>query len=239
MTYRANPRDGIAWVTGASSGIGRGVALELARRGYVVAASARRADELQSLASEAAGLAGRIEPAPVDVTDREAMAKVVADIEARAPIALAFLNAGGSFDDAPGDFGGDGFRKTFELNVFGVVNGLNPLMNAMKAQGQGPDRDQWIDRRLWRPAGRRRLCAEQGGDHQPRRRRQIFRRPQRRDRPDRQSRLRAHAVDRRQCPFRCPASSIATTPAGASATVSNAPGSRSLSRAGSPGCSRR
>jgi NAD(P)-dependent dehydrogenase (short-subunit alcohol dehydrogenase family) len=137
MTYRANPRDGIAWVTGASSGIGRGVALELARRGYVVAASARRSDELQSLASEASGLAGRIEPAPVDVTDREAMARAVADIEARAPIALAFLNAGGSFDDASGDFGGEGFRKTFELNVFGVVNGLNPLMNAMKARGRG------------------------------------------------------------------------------------------------------
>ena len=100
-------------------------------------ASARRVDELQSLASEAAGLAGRIEPAPVDATDREAMAKTVADIEARAPIALAFLNAGGSFEDAPGDFGGEGFRKTFELNLFGVVNGLNPVMKAMKARGRG------------------------------------------------------------------------------------------------------
>ena len=137
MTYRANPRDGAAWVTGASSGIGRGVALELARRGYVVAASARRVEELQSLATEAAGLAGRVEPAPVDVTDREAMAKTVADIEARAPIALAFLTAGGSFEDAPGDFGGGGFRSTFELNVFGVVNGLNPVMKAMKARGRG------------------------------------------------------------------------------------------------------
>jgi NAD(P)-dependent dehydrogenase (short-subunit alcohol dehydrogenase family) len=137
MTYRAHPRDGIAWVTGASSGIGRGVALELAKRGYVVAASARRAEELQTLASEAAGLAGRIEPAPVDVTDREATAKAVAQIEARGPIALAFLNAGSSFDDAPGDIGGAGFRQTFELNVFGVVNSLNPLMNAMKKRGKG------------------------------------------------------------------------------------------------------
>ena len=137
MTYRANPRDGAAWVTGASSGIGRGVALELARRGYVVVASARRAEELQTLKGEAAGLAGRIEPAPVDVTDREAMAKLVAGIEANGPIALAFLNAGGSFDDPPGDFGGAGFHKTFELNVYGVVNGLNPLMNAMRKRGKG------------------------------------------------------------------------------------------------------
>jgi NAD(P)-dependent dehydrogenase (short-subunit alcohol dehydrogenase family) len=137
MTYRAHPRDGIAWVTGASSGIGRGVALELAKRGYVVAASARRAEELRALAGEATGLAGRIEPAPLDVTDREATAKAVAEIETRGPIALAFLNAGSSFDDAPGDIGGAGFRQTFELNVFGVANCLNPLMNAMKKRGKG------------------------------------------------------------------------------------------------------
>jgi NAD(P)-dependent dehydrogenase (short-subunit alcohol dehydrogenase family) len=137
MTYRASPADGCAWVTGASSGIGRGVALELARRGYVVVASARRVEELQALAKEAADLTGRIEPAPVDVADRAGMAKAVADIEARGPIALAFLNAGGSFADAPGDFGGDGFRRTFELNVFGVVNGLNPVMNAMRRRGKG------------------------------------------------------------------------------------------------------
>lgn len=137
MPYRAHPRDGIAWVTGASSGIGRGVALELARRGYVVAASARRAEELQALARDATGLAGGIEPAPLDVTDREATAKVVGEIEARGPIVLAFLNAGGSFADPPGDFGGAAFRQTFELNVFGVANGLNPLMNTMKARGRG------------------------------------------------------------------------------------------------------
>ena len=137
MTYRANPRDGSAWVTGASSGIGRGVALELARRGYVVFASARRLGELQALASEAAGLPGRIEPAQVDVTDRQATAQCVSEIEARGPIALAFLNAGVSLRDPPGDFGGAAFRQTFELNLFGVVNGLNPLMETMRKRGRG------------------------------------------------------------------------------------------------------
>jgi NAD(P)-dependent dehydrogenase (short-subunit alcohol dehydrogenase family) len=138
VTYRANPREGLAWVTGASSGIGRGVALELARRGYLVAASARRAAALDDLAREAAGLAGRIEPRPADVTNREAIARLIPDIEAKfGPIALAFLNAGGSFADAPGDFGGAGFRQTFELNVAGVANGLNPLLKAMRARGKG------------------------------------------------------------------------------------------------------
>jgi NAD(P)-dependent dehydrogenase (short-subunit alcohol dehydrogenase family) len=137
MIYRASPGDGAAWVTGASSGIGRSVALELARRGYVVFASARRAEDLQALASEAAGLAGRIEPAPLDVCDRRATTQTVAEIEARGPIALAFLNAGGSFTDLRGDFGGENFRKTFELNVFGIANGLNELMKAMGTRRRG------------------------------------------------------------------------------------------------------
>ncbi|MGD0641808.1 MAG: SDR family NAD(P)-dependent oxidoreductase [Roseiarcus sp.] len=137
MIYRAKPADGAAWVTGASAGIGRGVALELARRGYEVHATARRADELASLAREAQGLEGRVVAAPGDVTDREGMARLVADIESRRAIALAFLNAGGSFRDAPGDFGGEGFAGTFALNVQGVVNGLNPIFNAMRARKRG------------------------------------------------------------------------------------------------------
>jgi NAD(P)-dependent dehydrogenase (short-subunit alcohol dehydrogenase family) len=137
MTYRAKPADGVAWVTGASAGIGRGVALELARRGYEVYASARRADELAALVREAEGFQGRIVAAPGDVTDREAMARLVAEIESQRPIALAFLNAGGNFQDAAGDFGGEGFARTFALNVQGVVNGLNPVFNAMRARKMG------------------------------------------------------------------------------------------------------
>jgi NAD(P)-dependent dehydrogenase (short-subunit alcohol dehydrogenase family) len=137
MTYRARPADGVAWVTGASAGIGRGVALELARRGYEVYATARRADELQSLAQEAQGLKGSVVPAPGDVTDRAGIARLVADIESKRPIALAFLNAGGSFRDAAGDFGGEGFARTFALNVQGVANGANPVFNAMRARKRG------------------------------------------------------------------------------------------------------
>ncbi len=137
MTYRAKPADGAAWVTGASAGIGRSVALALARRGYEVYATARRADELASLEREAQGLQGRVVAAPGDVTEREAVARLVADIESKRPIALAFLNAGGAFRDAAGDFGGDGFARTFALNVQGVANGYNPVFNAMRARRRG------------------------------------------------------------------------------------------------------
>lgn len=137
MSYRARPADGVAWVTGASTGIGRGVALELARSGYEVRATARRLDELRSLMREAERFSGRIAPMPGDVTDRLEMAALVATIESERPIALAFLNAGGSFADAPDDFGGEGFRRTFDLNVQGVANGVDPVLKAMKSRGRG------------------------------------------------------------------------------------------------------
>ncbi|MGH6840973.1 MAG: SDR family NAD(P)-dependent oxidoreductase, partial [Methylocella sp.] len=76
--YRALPSDGIAWVTGASSGIGRAVALELARRGFTVAATARRGAELDALAAQS----HRIFSFSGDVTDSATMAAMVCGIEA-------------------------------------------------------------------------------------------------------------------------------------------------------------
>ncbi|HYE48645.1 MAG TPA: SDR family NAD(P)-dependent oxidoreductase, partial [Azospirillaceae bacterium] len=70
------PGDGIAWITGASSGIGEAVALRLAAAGWTVAASARGAEKLAALAARAPG-PGRIVPAPLDVTDREAVRHTV------------------------------------------------------------------------------------------------------------------------------------------------------------------
>jgi NAD(P)-dependent dehydrogenase (short-subunit alcohol dehydrogenase family) len=137
MKYRAKPEDGVAWVTGASAGIGRGVALELARRGFVVHVTARRADELLTLAGEANGFPGQVVPMPGDVTDRPGMARLIAEIESARPIALAVFNAWGSFADASDDFGGDGFARTFDLNVQGVANGVNPVFNAMRARKRG------------------------------------------------------------------------------------------------------
>lgn len=131
----ARPADGIAWVTGASSGIGRFVALELARRGWTVVATARRAGDLASLAAQESR--GRIVPMTGDVCDRAGIAALVAQAEQRhGPIARAFLNAGisGGKRDA---FDPDAVWRTFEVNVGGVVNCLAPVIAAMAARGQG------------------------------------------------------------------------------------------------------
>lgn len=136
--YRASPRDGVAWITGASSGIGRAVALELASRGFAVAATARRAGELATLCAEAKAAGGRIDAFPGDVTDRAGLAALAARIEEEfGPVALAMLNAGANFPDLPRDCFGDGFRKTMALNFDGVLNGLAPLVPRMQARGRG------------------------------------------------------------------------------------------------------
>ncbi len=134
--YRAKPGDGVAWITGASTGIGRQLALDLAGKGYTVAATARGQDKLASLAAEAKG--GRIVPFPADVTDRAGMAKVVDDIERElGPVVLAIFNAGNYFPVKGKEPDPEKFEKTFQINVFGVMNGLSPVLARMRGRGRG------------------------------------------------------------------------------------------------------
>ena len=135
--FRAAPGDGVAWVTGASSGIGRAVSLELARRGFTVVVTARRLPELEAVAAEATG--GRIVAMAGDVTDREAMAALVGRIEAEVgPLALAFLNAGTFFPMKRGaPFDADLVARTFTINVVGTCNALAPVLARMTERGRG------------------------------------------------------------------------------------------------------
>ena len=133
------PGDGVAWITGASEGIGRALCLELVRRGWEVHATARSDSKLQALRMQVEAMegAGRIVPRPGDVTDAEAMARMVAEIEAARPIALAVLNAGVYLPMRAHEFDAEKARRTFEVNLGGVVNGLDPLLKAMIARGRG------------------------------------------------------------------------------------------------------
>jgi NAD(P)-dependent dehydrogenase (short-subunit alcohol dehydrogenase family) len=136
--YRAKPSDGVAWVTGASSGIGRGTALELARRGYTVIATARRLAELEALVAESAGVPGRVIAAIGDVTDGHGVFALVDQIEQNyGPIILAFLNAGIYFPLRAQPFDAEGFRKTFDVNVYGTINGLAALLPRMVERKSG------------------------------------------------------------------------------------------------------
>src|SRR6516165_9860622 len=85
----------VAVITGASSGIGRAVAKELAGRGCRLGLIARRADKLQALADEIRAAGGTAAHAVADVGDREhTLAAFRAVREQLGPVDLLFANAG-------------------------------------------------------------------------------------------------------------------------------------------------
>lgn len=137
-TFTATPADGSAWVTGASSGIGKALALELAGEGFTVYATARSEEALDELAGQSPGLKGRIIAAPGDVTDTEAMAEIAERIDADGNgLALAVFNAGVYLPVYGETIKVEDFDKTFAVNLSGVVNGLVPAIERMKARGRG------------------------------------------------------------------------------------------------------
>jgi len=130
------PGGRLVWITGASYGLGREVALQLARRGDRVAVSARSMDKLRALAGEAPE--GRILPYALDVTDGPATAEIVARIEAdHGPIDIALLNAGTHEPVSAGDFSAEKVRNLIELNLMGTANCLEPLLERFRQRGRG------------------------------------------------------------------------------------------------------
>lgn len=124
-----------AWITGASSGIGRALAVRLAEEGWTVAVSARDAQALAALAAEAAG---RIHAFPLDVTDAAASADTLAAIESRiGPVDLAVLNAGTYRHDSAAAFDAGMFRATIDVNLMGSVNCLAAILPGMMARRAG------------------------------------------------------------------------------------------------------
>lgn len=123
-----------AWVTGASSGIGRALTVELARRGVKVAASARSATKLAELTASHKTVIS----VPLDVTDanevRAAHARISAELGA---IDLAVLNAGVWHPMKATVFDAALVRHSMHVNYEGIANALEPLIAGMLANGRG------------------------------------------------------------------------------------------------------
>ena len=125
----------VAWITGASSGIGRSLAVRLAQNGWTVAASARSTAALENLAAE---LPGFIYPYPLDVTDRKATTAALAAIEANlAPVSLAIFGAGTYRRETLASFDAGEIGEMIWLNIMGTVNCLEPTMPQMLARRCG------------------------------------------------------------------------------------------------------
>jgi len=127
--------DKVAWITGASTGIGHALALRMARDGWTVAVSARSADALEAMATESGG---RIVAYPLDVTDEDASRAVAERIWAeQGGVDLAVLAAGLHLPLDGAAFEVEPFRRLMEINVMGVVHGLAGVVPAMVERGRG------------------------------------------------------------------------------------------------------
>src|SRR5471032_943930 len=118
----AADRKKLAWITGASTGIGAATAIALAQEGWDVVLTARSQDKLAQLTKLAGEFKGRLIPKPGDVTDKEGMRALVDDIERNlGPIDLAILNAGSYIPEDLKSFKGEDFISQVQLNLFGTV----------------------------------------------------------------------------------------------------------------------
>jgi short-subunit dehydrogenase len=123
-----------AWITGAGTGIGRELAVKLARAGVRVAASARSADRLGELGRAQAG----IFPVPVDVTDRAAVVAAHQHILATiGSVDLAVLNAGVWHPMCASEYDAERVAQSMNVNYLGIANALEPLIPSMIAAGKG------------------------------------------------------------------------------------------------------
>jgi NAD(P)-dependent dehydrogenase (short-subunit alcohol dehydrogenase family) len=103
---------GSALVTGASRGIGRALALELARRGFDTVATMRDTDAGADMAAEGAG---RLQVRRLDVTDPSTF-------DLPSDLRVLVNNAGIDTDYLPVEHANmEDWRRIFETNVFGVV----------------------------------------------------------------------------------------------------------------------
>lgn len=128
----ASSQGRVAFVTGASSGIGRATALALAAQGFITYATARRPEPLTELRAQ--GLRTLI----VDVTDEAALVAAVRAVEAEhGAIDVLVNNAGYGEMGAIEEVVLERWRDQFETNVFGLVRLSQLVLPGMRARGWG------------------------------------------------------------------------------------------------------
>ncbi|MBT5050560.1 MAG: SDR family NAD(P)-dependent oxidoreductase [Rhodospirillaceae bacterium] len=124
-------------VTGASSGIGAGLALAYAAPDAKLYLSGRNGDRLAEIADRCRAQGATVATEVLDVTDSAAMADWINRCDGTLPLDLVIANAGvsGGSDGVPG--GADGTRRIFAVNIDGVVNTVLPALDRMAGRGRG------------------------------------------------------------------------------------------------------
>ncbi len=128
----------IAFITGASSGIGLALAQELAANGYELALAARRQEQLSLLVSDVERAGIRALALPCDVTDPVQVKHAVTSAKDHfGRIDLAILSAGISEATSATQFIASRFERLLRTNLLGVAYCLEELLPLMQQQGGG------------------------------------------------------------------------------------------------------
>ena len=132
-------KDKVVLLTGASSGIGEGIALALAKKGAILGLLARRENLLADLAArcESGGAVARI--LPCDVTDAVAVQNAAQTLRSefgRIDILIANAGIGGNNAETR-DLQPDAVRKVIEINLLGAANSVYAVLPHMLERGTG------------------------------------------------------------------------------------------------------
>ncbi len=125
-------------ITGATAGIGKHVALHLARKGHKVFATGRNAAALARLLDEAKGTA--LETLQLDVTDAASIAAAKDEVERRtggAGLDVLVNNAGYGIAGPLEEVDESAVRAMFDTNVFGLVAVTRAFLPSMRRRGSG------------------------------------------------------------------------------------------------------
>lgn len=115
-------KDLVVWITGASAGLGREMAIQFAQQGAVVVISARRTDKLQEVQKLMEEMGAKVLSLPCDVIDEKQIEACVAKIiQHFGQLDIAIANAGygifGLIENAEAKH----WRRQFDVNVTGLV----------------------------------------------------------------------------------------------------------------------
>ena len=130
--------DKVILITGASSGIGEGIAREMGAAGAKVLLGARRLDRLEALAAEIGANGGTAEARALDVTDRASMAafaQAALDLWGRIDV---LVNNAGVMPLSPLAAGKhDEWDRMIDVNIKGVLWGIGAVLPQMERQKSG------------------------------------------------------------------------------------------------------
>ena len=138
MAYSIDLSGRVAFITGASSGLGAQFARTLAGAGAAVVLASRRLDKLKALRAEIEGQGGDAHVVELDVTDHDAIKSAVAHAETEVgSIDILVNNSGVSTTQRIQDVSPDDFDRVFDTNVKGAFFVAQEVGKRMLARAKG------------------------------------------------------------------------------------------------------